>query len=107
MTWAPGSNRLLVVERRSKLYTFENSPIVEKADLLLDISQLGNATYGAAFHPEFQKNGYVFVGWNGAGETDKTKKHTKLTRYTMTSNVVRALASAPTARAMTPTSAAG
>ncbi len=37
MASAPGSNRLLVVERRGKLYTFENSPTVEKADLLVDV----------------------------------------------------------------------
>src|SRR6516165_7518539 len=63
MTWAPGSNRLLMVERRSKLYTFENSPTVEKADLLLDIGQLGKATYGAAFYPKFQTNGYLYVSY--------------------------------------------
>src|SRR5262245_4627925 len=61
MTWAPGSNRLLLVERRGKLYTFENSPTVEKADLLLDVNGLGNTTYGAAFHPDFQTNGYIYV----------------------------------------------
>ncbi|MGE5194298.1 MAG: PQQ-dependent sugar dehydrogenase, partial [Deltaproteobacteria bacterium] len=58
MTWVPGSNRLLIVERRGKLYTFENSPTVEKADLLLDT---GKQTYGAAFHPNFQTNGFVYV----------------------------------------------
>ncbi len=58
MTSVPGSNRLLVVERRGKIYTFENSPTVEKADLLLDT---GKSTYGAALHPEFQTNGYVYV----------------------------------------------
>ena len=58
MTSVPGSNRLLVVERRGKIFTFENSPVVEKADLLLDI---GKSTYGAALHPQFQTNGYVYV----------------------------------------------
>ena len=58
MSLIPGSNRLLLVERRGKIFTFENSPTVEKADLLLDT---GKSTYGAALHPEFQTNGYVFV----------------------------------------------
>ncbi len=58
MTWVPGSNRLLMVERRGKIFTFENSPTVEKADLLLDT---GKSTYGAALHPDFQSNGYVYV----------------------------------------------
>src|SRR5882724_72639 len=31
MASVPGSNRLLVVERRGKIYAFENSPTVEKA----------------------------------------------------------------------------
>lgn len=58
MTWVPGSNRLLLVERRGKIYTFENSPAVEKAELLLD---MGKTTYGAALHPDFLKNGFIFV----------------------------------------------
>lgn len=58
MTAIPGTNRLLVVERHGKLYAFDNTPGVEKVDLLID---LGKATYGAAFHPEFQKNGFLFV----------------------------------------------
>ncbi len=58
MTWIPGSNRLLMVERRGKIYTFENSPAVETSDLLLDT---GKSTYGAAFHPQFQKNGFIYI----------------------------------------------
>jgi uncharacterized repeat protein (TIGR03806 family) len=58
MTWVPGSNRLLMVERRGKVFTFENSQTVDKPDLLLDT---GKSTYGAALHPDFQKNGYVYV----------------------------------------------
>src|SRR4029077_2234447 len=54
----PGSNRLLLVERRGKIFTFENSPNVERADLLLDT---GKSTYGAALHPDFQKNRFVYV----------------------------------------------
>jgi uncharacterized repeat protein (TIGR03806 family) len=58
MAAVPGSNRLLVVERRGKVFTFENTPTVEKAELLLDT---GKSTYGAALHPDFQKNGYVYI----------------------------------------------
>src|SRR5437588_616559 len=58
MTWVPESNQLLIVERRGKIFTFENSPTVEKADLLLDT---GKSTYGAALHPHFQANGFVYV----------------------------------------------
>ena len=58
MTWVPGSNRLLIVERHGKIFTFENSPTVEKADLLLDT---GKSTYGVALHPEFQTNGFIYI----------------------------------------------
>ncbi len=61
MTWVPGSNRLLMVERRGKLFTFENSPAAEKPDLLLDT---GKQTYGAAFHPQFQANGFIYVTYH-------------------------------------------
>ena len=52
MTWVPGSNRLLMVERHGKLYTFENSPTVEKADLLLDTGR--KRLTERRFHPQFQ-----------------------------------------------------
>lgn len=58
MTAIPGTNKLLVVERRGKLYTFENNPAVEKADLLVDLKR---TVYGAAFHPQFAKNGLLFI----------------------------------------------
>lgn len=58
LTAVPGSNRLLLVERRGKIFTFENSPTVAQADLLLDT---GKSTYGAALHPDFQKNRFVYV----------------------------------------------
>lgn len=58
LTAVPGSNRLLLVERRGKIFTFENSPTVSQADLLLD---MGKSTYGAALHPDFQKNRFVYV----------------------------------------------
>lgn len=58
MTPIPGTNRLLLVERRGKVFTFVNSRDVEQADLLLDT---GKSTYGAALHPDFQKNGFVYI----------------------------------------------
>lgn len=85
MARAPGSNRLLVVERRGKLYTFQNSPTVEKADLLLDMGLLpdagkSTATYGAAFHPQFQKNGFVFVTYV-LDDKEPQPKGSRLSRF--------------------------
>jgi uncharacterized repeat protein (TIGR03806 family) len=58
MVSAPGSDRLFVVERYGKIYSFPNDPRVEQAELFLD---LGKVTYGMAFHPKFSENGFVYV----------------------------------------------
>ncbi|HTI51668.1 MAG TPA: PQQ-dependent sugar dehydrogenase [Planctomycetaceae bacterium] len=58
MSIIPGTNRFLLAERKGKLFTFENAPNVEKPDLLLDVKY---TVYGVAAHPEFKKNGYVYV----------------------------------------------
>lgn len=58
MDAVPGTDRLFVVERYGKVFSFVNRPDVENADLFLD---LGKVIYGVAFHPKFVDNGYVFV----------------------------------------------
>ncbi len=77
MTWVPGSNRLLMVERRGKLFTFENSPAAEKPDLLLDT---GKQTYGAAFHPQFQANGFIYVTYV-LDDKDPLPKGSRVSRF--------------------------
>ncbi len=54
----PGKKAWVVAERYGKIYTFDSDP--EKADkkLVLDV---GRVVYGIALHPDFQKNGYLFV----------------------------------------------
>jgi uncharacterized repeat protein (TIGR03806 family) len=58
MTAGPGTNRLFVVERRGKIYSFENDSQGEKAELLLDV---GKTVYGFVCHPKFKENGFVYV----------------------------------------------
>ncbi len=65
---APGSSRLFVVERYGRVFSFPNDPKTDRADLLLDLNQhLGRtspktlAAYGFAVHPQFAKNGYVYI----------------------------------------------
>jgi uncharacterized repeat protein (TIGR03806 family) len=55
----PGSNRWMVAERHGRIYTFVNDP-KKKADkqLLVDV---GRVVYGVVPHPQFEKNGYIFV----------------------------------------------
>ncbi|MBI3468967.1 MAG: PQQ-dependent sugar dehydrogenase [Planctomycetes bacterium] len=58
MEVAPGSDRLFVVERYGKIFSFPNDPKTEQAELFLD---LGKVIYGLSLHPQFQKNGYCYI----------------------------------------------
>ena len=58
LTIAPGSNRLFVVERFGKIFSFEVNRETTEAELLIDLEK---TTYGLAFHPRFQENGYFYV----------------------------------------------
>jgi uncharacterized repeat protein (TIGR03806 family) len=64
----PDYPRIFVVERYGRIFSFPNDPQTEKADLLLDLNALlGRATpktmaaYGFALHPQFTRNGFVYV----------------------------------------------
>jgi uncharacterized repeat protein (TIGR03806 family) len=54
----PGKKAWVVAERRGKLYTFDADPSKAEKKLLLDV---GRTVYGVVLHPQFQKNGYLFV----------------------------------------------
>jgi uncharacterized repeat protein (TIGR03806 family) len=58
MASAPGSDRLFVAERPGRILSFPNNPRADKADLLIDLKK---TVYAFTFHPQFAKNGYVFV----------------------------------------------
>jgi uncharacterized repeat protein (TIGR03806 family) len=58
MAVVPGRNRLAVAGRHGKVFTFTNDPATDKADLLLDLK---TTIYAIAFHPQFARNGYVYV----------------------------------------------
>jgi uncharacterized repeat protein (TIGR03806 family) len=53
-----GSDRLLVAERHGKIFSFRNDPKVAAADLLLNLKK---TVYAITVHPDFQKNGYLYV----------------------------------------------
>ncbi len=73
----PGGKRFAVATRPGKIYTFENRPTVEKADLVLDIAK---TTYGLALHPQFAKNGYLYVTYIlEPGKTEE--KGSRLSRF--------------------------
>lgn len=54
----PGSNKFGVATRPGKIFTFEIHPDTNAAQLLIDIQK---TTYGVAFHPKFQENGFFYV----------------------------------------------
>src|SRR5262245_50058222 len=54
----PGGNRFFVAERTGKIYSFVNDPKIDKASLVLDLKK---TVYGITLHPQFAKNGYLYV----------------------------------------------
>ena len=65
MTSVPDSNRLVVVERFGKIYTFENDTKTTNVKLFLDLGKAlkvdRTESFGIAFHPDFSANGRFYV----------------------------------------------
>lgn len=79
----PGTNRLLVIEVKGKLYTFENKPNEENltTDLFADVTQLDPKffrVYGLAFHPKFAENRYCYISYVLDG---RTPQGTRVSRF--------------------------
>ncbi len=65
-TTAPGSDRFFVVEVEGKVSSFRNDPGVKQPDLLFDLKQHipgFTRVYAIAFHPDFEKNRYVYLSY--------------------------------------------
>ena len=77
LAYLPGGNRLAVAERRGKVFTFVNDPQTAKPDLLLHIKK-AEQIYALTFHPQFAKNGYLFVTY--IVESEKPKG-TRMSRF--------------------------
>jgi uncharacterized repeat protein (TIGR03806 family) len=83
----PGSDEALVITQPwsygpTALSLLKLQPLAKEASLLFKTPDEGTA-YEIAFHPKFAENGFFYVGWNGASPGQKGK-HSKITRYTMT-----------------------
>ena len=64
LTAMPGTDRLVMVEREAKIYSFPNKNDCEKPDLLANMKDLDSEireTYSIAFHPGFLTNRFIFV----------------------------------------------
>jgi putative heme-binding domain-containing protein len=63
----PGTDRLVVVEQRGRLFSLPNDEGCEKADLFAELRQFDAEVvecYSIAFHPRFHENRHAFVWVN-------------------------------------------
>ncbi|HUQ70813.1 MAG TPA: PQQ-dependent sugar dehydrogenase, partial [Planctomycetaceae bacterium] len=80
----PGTDNLWVIEYRPKggqtgrIRRFVNRPDVSESEVLHDLDAI---TYGLAFHPKYQENGYVFVMSNGPMKGEP--KQNRIARFTV------------------------
>jgi putative heme-binding domain-containing protein len=66
LTQAPGGSRWYLAELTGKVFSFADDPNVKQkdADLFIDLTQHIERVmhiYGMTFHPDFEKNGYVYI----------------------------------------------
>jgi uncharacterized repeat protein (TIGR03806 family) len=79
----PGSDRLLFITQNypygaTDICRMKDDPKTADFETLV---KLDGTAYDITFHPDFAKNGYIYVGWNGLASG--SNKKTKVTRYTM------------------------
>jgi uncharacterized repeat protein (TIGR03806 family) len=80
----PGSNRLILIYQekawtgQGHIARIQDDPDVAQAEELLKVDGIA---YGVAFHPDFDKNGYLYVGSNGP--LKGRSKTTRVLRYTL------------------------
>jgi uncharacterized repeat protein (TIGR03806 family) len=74
---APGMDRLFVAERKGKIWSFANDAQTEKKELFLDLDKV---VYGFVCHPQYAKNGQVFVVYL-VDASKETPKGTRLSRF--------------------------
>jgi glucose/arabinose dehydrogenase len=81
----PDSDRLLVITQvwpygRAAVVRVKDDPAASEIETLLDYD---GVAYDVAFHPDFRKNGYVYIGLNAPLSGDSASKRTRVLRYTM------------------------
>ncbi len=83
---APGSERLFVVEQGGKVFSFPDDQAVTSADLVIDFAKEipgVREVYSLAFHPDFQRNRYVYVCYI---EEHGREDGTHVARFTLRDN---------------------
>lgn len=80
----PGTDRLLVLQHLGfwsgpgRLLAMKDDQDTTETELLLEIDGIA---YGLAFHPDYERNGYLYVGMNAPHEGGP--KFTRVVRYTV------------------------
>ena len=80
----PGTDNLLLLHQlwpwggAGRILRIKDDDRTDKAELLLKVDGIA---YGVAFHPNFLKNGYLYVGSNGP--LNGKHKNTRVIRYTL------------------------
>jgi glucose/arabinose dehydrogenase len=80
----PGTDNLLLIHQHwpwggnGRVLRVKDDPNTDRFTVLLDLDRIA---YGLAFHPDYRKNGYLYVGANGP--TAAKHKTTRITRYTV------------------------
>jgi len=80
----PGTEELLYITEpwpyaATTIHRTKGGPESGESETLLS---LDGVAYDITFHPDFAKNGHVFIGWNGPS-SQKSERKTVVSRYTM------------------------
>jgi uncharacterized repeat protein (TIGR03806 family) len=104
LTFVPGTDELCVWEREGRVWTFLNSPDTTQKKLVLDLSNQcqgwdDSGLLGAAFHPGFATNHFLFVYYtwvkpgtvtgsptNRPNPVVPNSYHDRLSRFTLDAN---------------------
>ncbi len=84
LTPEPGTNRLFIVNHLNfwagpgRLLAVQDDQDASKVETLLEIDGLA---IGMAFHPDYERNGYIYIGLNGP--LKGRRKATQAVRYTV------------------------
>jgi len=88
----PGANRVVYLENygydelRGVLRRFEAKPHAAEAEVLLELTE---HVYSLTFHPNFERNRFIYIGVNRRGEG--RGKNTSIVRYTFDAEAKRVL----------------
>jgi uncharacterized repeat protein (TIGR03806 family) len=85
----PGGSEMLAITQprayaHTAIYRFKfDAATTEKDAAKVMETPDGGTAYDLCFHPKFQENGFVYIGWNAA-QPGRKGKWSMVTRYTMT-----------------------